>query len=191
MRNALFAIFSTAMLSVTLAPRRAPATAPPSRASSKMTASGWQLQAAWLAQRESAVGDWESVKPPLRDGDELQLTVLASADAFVYVLDENRRQLFPPPNAAPSLAKISAHWPYAIPATHQSWRLDGAEHDRFYLVAARHPLADPLATLEPARSTLAVAAPDLELPLRDGRHGAASTRVLMSEEVIVDYFDAR
>jgi hypothetical protein len=178
MRDGLLAAFSAAMLVVTLAPRPLPRSPAPDP--------GLNLRVAWLAQRESAVGDWQAVKPPLREGDELQLTVLADADAWIYVLDAAGGQLFPPPGVSPC---VQAGWPYAIPGGHRTWRLDEAAHDVFFVVAARHPIADPRAAL--ATTTQATAEPDLLLPLRDGRHGAASTRTLRSTGVAVDRFEAR
>ena len=156
---------------------------------------GWRVRTAWLAQRESAIGDWDAVRPPLREGDELQLTVLSSQDACVYLFDGERRQIFPteaPPDAPPSLARIRAGWPYALPGPHRTWRLDGAAHDRIYLVAARHPLADPARMLGASGPTVTEPAGALELPLRDGRSGAAPARTLISDgEVMVDVFEAR
>jgi hypothetical protein len=187
MRDGLFAAFSAAILVVTLAPRSFPPRSPALAAASDPELN---VRVAWLAQRESAVGDWEAVTPPLREGDELQLTVLADADAWVYVLDGAGRQLFPPPGVSPG---IQASWPYAIPGGHRTWRLDEAAHDVFFLVAARHPIADPRATLSttlPATQATR-SEPDLLLPLRDGRHGAALTRRLRTGGVAVDRFDAR
>ena len=181
MRDGVFAVFGVAMLTVTFAPR------PPHAATQQKTV--FTVQAAWLAERESALGDWESVTPPLREGDELQLTVRASEDACVYVLTEMGTPLFPPPGAPPSRACLRAGWPYAIPGPHQTWRLDGGAHDRIFLVASRHPLADPADQL--GHRTPAQAAPDLPLPLRDGRVGAARVHVLSEDGVIVDHYDAR
>jgi hypothetical protein len=178
MRDGLTAAFFAAMLVVTLAPRHRP---PPPAARED----GWSLQVAWLAQRESAVGDWEAVHPPLREGDELQLTVLASDDVCVYVLDGQGHRLFPAPEAA---ASIQGRWPYAMPGPHRTWRLDGADHDDFFVVAARHPIANPASYTTPTAST---AVADLILPLRDGRRGGAVTRRLQSDGVIVDHFSAR
>ena len=168
MRNGLTVSFSAAMLVVTLAPRR--------------HGGDFRVQTAWLAQRESALGDWESVRPPLREGDELQLTLLTSHDAVVQVLDQDGRAILP-------ASHVRAHSSYALPGPHQTWRLDGAAHDRLYLVTSRHPLAEPARAL--SRITTPTEAPGQSLPLRDGRPGHAVTRVLSSDEVVVDAFDAR
>jgi hypothetical protein len=165
-------------------------------ASAAVTVDGLVVRAAWLAQRETALGDWEAVAPPLRSGDELSLTVRADEDAFVYVLAESegeRRVLFPPPGSPRELARVRAGWQYAVPARHLTWRLDGAAHDRFTLVAARHPLADPFAAAAspPGGRTAIRPASDVELPLRDGRAGTAPARVLAAPEVVVEEFVAR
>lgn len=110
MRDGLFAAFISAMLVVSLAPRHRAVATPIVKP--HFFESELRVQVAWLGQRESAFGDWESVKPPLREGDELQLTVLLSENACVYVFDGDGRQLFPPPGLPPAL---HANWPYAIP----------------------------------------------------------------------------
>jgi hypothetical protein len=178
MRNGVFVTFFAAMLLVAFAPR------PHARPGAL------RVQTAWLAERESAVGDWEAVRAPLRAGDELQLTVRSDEDANVYVISESegrRAVIFPRDDVSP---RVRAGWSYALPGPHRTWRLDGAEHDRFYLVAARRPLGDPLAALASPDSTIA-GAPDLPLPLRDGRPGAAAARVATAPEIVVDAFDAR
>jgi hypothetical protein len=175
LHNGLFAACTAAMLVVALAPRAQPS-----------HVGDLQLQVAWLAQRESALGDWEAVQPPLREGDELQLTVLSSEDACIYVLDGKGQQLFPPPGMPP---RVQGHWPYAIPGTHRTWRLDHADHDQLYLVAARHPLDHPAAHLHDSSSVESQA--DLILPLRDGRRGAAVTHVVHGTETLTDVFVAR
>jgi hypothetical protein len=184
MRDGLTLFFSTAMLVVTMAPR------PHSPLPSPRAKGSFELQAAWLAQRESAIGDWESVKTPLREGDELQLTVLASEDACVYVFDGAGRQLFPAPDAAPEMARVRAHWPYALPGRHRTWRLDDADHDHFFLVASRHPLYNPWSMVSRAHGSSRPGT-DLTLPLRDGRPGAAAVRVLDGEDLLFDEFVAR
>lgn len=186
MRNGIFALFAAAMLTVTLAPRGPRA----SHAAVQQKVDGLRVRVAWLAERESALGDWESVRPPLRPGDELQLTVLAAEDVCVYLYDGRHQQVFPPPDAPRTRACIRGSWPYALPGPHQTWRLDAAEHDSFHLVAARRPLDDPAALID-GSGTTAQPAPDLELPLHDGRRGAAAVRVLTSADVIVDRYDAR
>jgi hypothetical protein len=195
MRDGIFAAFLAAMSVATLAPRprphpptlQAPGSLSPSAA---RRSPEWTLQASWLAQRESALGDWDAVRPPLREGDEIQLTVLTSEEANVYVLDGEARQIFPPPGAGPSMARVRAGWPYAIPGLPRTWRLDGAEHDTFFLVAARHPLADPAAALKAGESPFQPA-PALEAPLRDGKRGLSPARLLRGDGVLVDSYRAR
>ena len=179
MRDGLFISFLTAMSVVTLTPRARP----PLRPSSE-----WTVQTSWLAQRESAIGDWDAVRPPLREGDELQLTVLSSEAANIYVLDEDGHRIFP--GAPPQRVSVRAGWPYAVPGPHLTWRLDGSAHDVLYLVAARHPLDDPAAALKGGASP-AQSAPDLELPLRDGKPGSAPARLLHGDGVLVDVYRAR
>src|SRR3954453_3842850 len=106
MGNGIFAAFASAILVVAFAPRQ--------------KIGKWEVRVAWLAERESALGDWQAVRPPLREGDELQLSLLSSEDACVYVLDDSRAEIF-------SHCGLHAHWPYAIPGSNTYWSLDGAE----------------------------------------------------------------
>ncbi|HZS41892.1 MAG TPA: hypothetical protein VFF06_33915 [Polyangia bacterium] len=195
LKNVVFASSLGALLAVAWPGLRA-RRGEPARAAALDGDGGLTVHAAWLAQRESAMGDWQSVAPPLRSGDELQLVVRADEEAYVYVLAESegaRRVLFPPADAAPSLARARAGWQYSLPARHLTWRLDGAAHDRFTLVVARHALADPLAVAAspPGGRTAIRPASDLELPLRDGRTGLATARSLAAAEVVVEDFIAR
>jgi hypothetical protein len=169
MRDGLSIAFVSAMVVVALAPR-------------EKKANGLQVQTAWLAQRESALGDWESVRAPLREGDELQLTVSSSEDAFIYVLDREKHVLL-------GESRARAHWQYAIPGPHVTWRLDGAAHDRMYVIASRHRLTDPVSEL--SRASHSSNGSDLELPLRDGRIGSAITHIASGGEVVVDRYDLR
>jgi hypothetical protein len=161
--------------------------------------SGLHVQAAWLAQRESAVGDWVAVAPPLERGDEVQLTVRAEEDAWIYVLSmpdgsdgSGPQVIFPPPGAPPSQNQLRAGWQYGVPAPHESWRLDGARHDRLVLIASRRPLPDPIAAVArvAGRTHRRDGAP-LTLPLRDGRAGRAPIRLLDGDDAVADTYDAR
>lgn len=182
MRNALFAIFSTGILLTALAPRR------------QAPANSLRVQAAWLAERESAYGDWSAVRAPLLPGDEVQLTVYAAENANLYVIadsDGERRQIFPPPNGAPALSRLRAGWNYGLPGRNQTWRIDGkGTHDTLFLVAARHALADPIAALA-HDETVTRGGATLEVPLRDGRIGSAEVRMLAADDIVVDRFVAR
>jgi hypothetical protein len=168
MRDGLALALVSAMLVVTLAPRE--------------RENGLRVRTAWLAQRESALGDWESVRPPLREGDELQLTLSSSEDAWIYVLDGEKRTLL-------DESRARAHWQYAIPGPHSSFRLDAAAHDHLYVIASRRPLRNPGGELLRASRTSSDG--DLELPLRDGRIGRAASRMSIGGDVVIDRYDLR
>lgn len=147
---------------------------------------GVRLRVAWLAQRESAVGDWQAVDPPLTTGDEVSLSLRSEEDAWLYVAsigDEGRRVV--------SRSRVRAGWQYAVPGPGVGWRLDGGRHDRLALIASRHPLADPLGSLGEVAWTRAGRETPLELPLRDGRMGRARSRLVTAEEIAVDLLDLR
>jgi hypothetical protein len=193
-----FALSLAGMIAIAAGAR---GTTPPAPTIAAAAPNALVVHAAWLAQRESAVGDWDAVRPPLREGDELQLTVRADEDAWVYVVGESdgqRHLLFPGDDESPSLARVRAGWAYAVPARDRTWRLDDARHDRFWLIVARHPLAHVAATLGGALDraagggrTVARPEPDVELPLRDGRPGTAEARSLAADALIVAEFTAR
>jgi hypothetical protein len=86
-------------------------------------------------------------------------------------------------------SRARAHWQYAIPGEHSTFRLDQAAHDQLFVIASRHPLRDPAAEL--SGDTHTSSAGELELPLRDGRAGSAVARLSSGSDVVVTRYDLR
>lgn len=139
-----------------------------------------RLELSLLSQRETPEGSWRQLGPtegrPLKQGDELQITIQVRAPAHLLVATaagNTIQLLYPLPGQTGAIRK---DWAYALPGPSKTYVMDG-EPTRLLVAISRDPLpadrqgrVDMLRAVRrrPGQTVQGADAPPVQLHLRDG-----------------------